>query len=128
DVFGWAVVFAIHLRACVERGRLWQADYALNELRERALALACIRRGLRSSYGRGFDELPHDLLARFADARAPAVSVADLCAAAAKGIELLLAEATDIDARAATLEPDLRGVQHWFLERAMGLAPRSAIS
>jgi hypothetical protein len=118
DLFGWAVVFAIHLRACVERGRLWQAAYDLDELRERGLALACVRRGLKSSYGRGFDELPPGVLAGFAETRAPTVTAAELCVAAAMGIDLLLAEATDQDPRAAALAPDLRAVERWFREHA----------
>jgi hypothetical protein len=128
DLFGWAVVFAIHLRACVERGRLWQADYDLGELRERGLALACVRRGLKSSYGRGFDELPAELLARFADARAPTVTTSDLCVAAARGIDLLLAEAIDLDPRAAALASDLRGVERWLRQRAELGAPPAAVS
>jgi hypothetical protein len=127
DLLGWAVVFAIHLRACLERGRLWQAEYDLNELRERAMGLACLRRGLRASYGRGFDELPAEVLARFAEVRASALTDAELCRAAAAGIELLLAEASGVDDRAEVIAADLRGVAGWFRERAEQPAPGTPI-
>src|SRR5262245_63050888 len=26
DIFGWGVIYALHARACIERGRVWQAD------------------------------------------------------------------------------------------------------
>ena len=128
ELLGWAVVFAIHLRACVERGRLWQADYDLNELRERAMGLACLGRGLRAGYGRDFDELPAELLARFAEVRASALTVAELCRAAAIGIDLLLAEATGLDDRAEAMTTDLRGVADWFRERAQRPAPGNRIA
>jgi hypothetical protein len=108
------VVFALHVRACIERGRLWQAEYDLNALRERALMLACVRRGLQATYGRGFDELPVDVLTAFADTRAHRVGVADLSAAAARAIYLLLTEARDLDSRTGELEADLRGVAEWL--------------
>ena len=27
DLFGWGVIYALHARACIERGRLWQAEH-----------------------------------------------------------------------------------------------------
>lgn len=118
DLFGWAVVYAIHARACIERGRLWQADYDLNALRERALAVACIGRGLKWSYGRAFDDLPSELLAAAARTRAASVAVSELSAATARAIELLLSEGADLDPRAAALEADLRAVARWLEERS----------
>jgi predicted nucleotidyltransferase len=110
ELFGWAVLFAIHARACIERGRLWQADYDLNALRERALALACVRRGLKETYGRGFDDLPPGLLASFAGTRSTTLTVGHLAAATASAIELLLSEAVDVDDRVAVLTGDLTAV------------------
>jgi hypothetical protein len=62
DLFGWAVVYARAGRGYIARGRLWQAAYCIDGVRERTLALACIRRGLDGSHGRGFDDLPPDVL------------------------------------------------------------------
>ncbi len=27
DLFGWGVIYALHGRACIERGRVWQAEH-----------------------------------------------------------------------------------------------------
>jgi hypothetical protein len=118
ELFGWAVLFAIHARACIERGRLWQADYDLNALRERALALASVRRGLKEAYGRGFDDLPDDLLAGFARTRASKLTAGELAAATAVAIDLLLSEAVDLDDRVAVLAGDLRAVAGYLEERS----------
>lgn len=68
DLFGWGVVYALHARACVERGRLWQAEHYVGEVRDHGLSLACLNAGLVAVQARGFDELPTQVLARFADA------------------------------------------------------------
>ena len=39
DLFGWGVIYALHTRACMERGRVWQA---LRRRRARPRALACL--------------------------------------------------------------------------------------
>ena len=62
DLFGWAVVYARAARAYVDRGRIWQAAYCIDGVRERALGLACIRRDLESAHGRGYDDLPSAVL------------------------------------------------------------------
>ena len=49
-------------RVCIERGRPWQAEYWISGVRDQALALACRRRGLKAWYGRGYDDLPADVL------------------------------------------------------------------
>ncbi len=45
DVFGWGVIYAVHARACIERGRLWQAEHYVGAVRDHALAIACLREG-----------------------------------------------------------------------------------
>lgn len=120
DLFGWAVVYAIHARACIERGRLWQADYDINALRERALAIACIKRGLKASYGRGFDDLPPELKTAFASTRASHIAAAELCAATARSIRLLVSEANELDERVPALQPTLISVARFLEERSAG--------
>ena len=56
---GWHHV--LHARACIERGRLWQAEWLIAALREHLLALACLRLGLPVHHARGADELPPDI-------------------------------------------------------------------
>jgi hypothetical protein len=68
DVFGWGVIYALHARACIERGRLWQAEHYVGAVRDHALSLACLHQGLTAVLARGYDDLPAETLARFADA------------------------------------------------------------
>lgn len=65
DAFGWGVVFARHGHVCLQRRRYWQAAFCISSVRNAAMDLACLHRGLPARYGRGYDELPPDLLARF---------------------------------------------------------------
>jgi predicted nucleotidyltransferase len=65
DIFGWAVIYALHARACIERGRFWQAEHYVGAVRDHALSLACLRRDLPVAHARGYDELPPETLASF---------------------------------------------------------------
>ena len=60
--FGW--LYALHARSCLERGRWWQAEYMISGVRDHALALACLRLGLPTVHGRGFDQLPAEVKAK----------------------------------------------------------------
>ena len=66
DIFGWGVIYALHARACIERGRVWQAEHYVGAVRDHALALACLTRGLVAVQARGYDDLPPEILAGFA--------------------------------------------------------------
>jgi hypothetical protein len=63
DLFGWGVIYGLHARACIERGRAWQAEHYIGAVRDHALSLACLRRGLPAVQARGYDDLPADTLA-----------------------------------------------------------------
>ena len=63
DIFGWGVIYALHARACIERGRVWQAEHYLGAVRDHALSLACLNRGQVAVQARGYDDLPPDTLA-----------------------------------------------------------------
>ncbi len=65
DLFGWGVIYALHARACIGRSRLWQAEHCVAAVRDYALSLACLRHGLPAVQGRGYDDLPQEILARF---------------------------------------------------------------
>ena len=39
DLFGWGVIYALHARACIERGRVWQAEHYVGAVRDHALSL-----------------------------------------------------------------------------------------
>jgi hypothetical protein len=68
ELFGWGVIYALHARACIERGRVWQAEHYVGAVRDHALSLACLRQGLPAVQARGYDDLSADTLARFDDA------------------------------------------------------------
>lgn len=65
DLVGWSVLWARHARVCLERGDFWQAVFCVNELRDNAMSLACIRHELPSRFGKGFDDLPEEVRAPF---------------------------------------------------------------
>lgn len=50
---GW--LYALHARSSLARGRVWQAEYMINGMRNEVVALACLRHGLPSHDGRGVD-------------------------------------------------------------------------
>jgi hypothetical protein len=58
ELFGYAVHPTAHARVAIERGRYWQAEYWISALRDKALALACRRRGLDGWYGRNSTGYP----------------------------------------------------------------------
>jgi hypothetical protein len=65
DLFGWGVIYALHARACIERGRVWQAEHCVGAVRDHALSLACLRHGLPAVQARGYDDLPAEALTQF---------------------------------------------------------------
>ena len=60
---GW--LYALHARSCIARGKLWQAEFMVSSIRDSALALAALRHGFPTAYGRGFDRLPREVTAKF---------------------------------------------------------------
>jgi hypothetical protein len=110
ELFGWGVHHALRARFCIERGKLWQAQYWIGGVRDQALALACLRRGLPTSYGRGFDALPAEVLDRFPDALVRSMDREELLRALGSAIECLLSEADQANGLAAKVEGQLRGL------------------
>lgn len=105
-LFGLGAHHAVRARFCIERGRLWQAEYWISGVRDQALALACRRRGLNAGHGRGYDELPADVL----DERMLVRSVRkeDLLQALDRAIDALLREAGDARDLASKVDGWLR--------------------
>jgi hypothetical protein len=105
-LFGLGAHHAVRARCCIERGRLWQAEYWISGVRDQALALACRRRGLNAWHGRGYDELPADVL----DERMLVRSVRkeDLLQALDRAIDALIREAGDARALASKVDGWLR--------------------
>jgi hypothetical protein len=65
DIFGWGVIYALHARACIERGRFWQAEHYVDAVRDHALSLACLSHGLPAAQARGYDDLSPETLTAF---------------------------------------------------------------
>jgi hypothetical protein len=95
DLFGWGVIYALHARACIERGRVWQAEHYAGAVRDHALSLACLRQGLPAVQARGFDDLSAETLARFEDAHVSAVEPGALRAALAASVLALMREGVE---------------------------------
>jgi hypothetical protein len=95
DLFGWGVIYALHARACIERGRAWQAEHYVGAVRDHALALACLREGVPAVQARGYDELSADTLARFGETHIDAVEPGVLRAALTASAVALMREAAE---------------------------------
>lgn len=111
ELFGYAIHHALRARFCLQRGRVWQAEYWISGVRDYALALACLRHSLPSRNGRGYDDLPADVRAPFVEALAGSLEPEELLRALGAAIASLLGEAhqsSDLRAMAAATEPQLR--------------------
>jgi hypothetical protein len=95
DLFGWGVIYALHARACIERGRVWQAEHYVGAVRDHALSLACLREGTVAVQARGYDDLSAETLARFAETHVAGLDANALRQALAASVRVLLNEATD---------------------------------
>jgi hypothetical protein len=92
DLFGWGVIYALHARACIERGRVWQAEHYVGAVRDHALSLACLRQGLLAVQARGYDDLSAETLARFEQAHVSAIEPGPLRAALGASVVALMRE------------------------------------
>jgi len=107
DLFGLGVHHAVRARFCIERSRWWQAEYWISGVRDQALALACRRRGLEVAHGRGFDDLPQEVLAPFDDALVRSLRPDELRRALMSAVSGLLRESAEAAELAARVEAQL---------------------
>lgn len=117
ESFGHAVHHALRARVCIERGRIWQAEYWISALRDEGLALACRARGLQDAYGRGFDRLPPDLLRTFEAALVTSLQRSELLRALGAALEALLSQSDEARAIADKVEAQLRELTAPHLDR-----------
>lgn len=78
ELVGLAWVHALHVRSSLARGRVWQAEYMLGQVRDHVLALACLRHALPTSEGRGWDDLPESVTSPLQAAFVRFLDVAEL--------------------------------------------------
>ncbi len=107
ELFGYAVHHALRARFCIERGRYWHAEYWLSGTRDYALHLACLRRNLPSTQGRGFDDLPSEIHGVFLNTFITTLTRDELLRALGLVIEGLLRETDDIKELAIKVKPQL---------------------
>jgi hypothetical protein len=111
-LFGLGVHHAVRGHICIQRGRLWQAEYWIHGVRDQALALACCRLDLETSNGRGFDHLPPEVLDAFAGALVGTIAEPELRRALAVGTIGLLREAGGTSEAAKRVRRDLDEICH----------------
>jgi hypothetical protein len=78
EMIGLGWLYALHSRSCIERGKVWQAEYMISAVRDQALALAALRHGLPPVQGRGFDKLPDGVRSRFEGALVRSLEIEEL--------------------------------------------------
>jgi hypothetical protein len=106
--FGWFSVrrssarlswhHVLHARICIERNKLWQAEYWISGVRDHALTLACLRFGQPARYAKGVDGLPSEVTTRFEDALVRALTPSELWRALGVAAAQLLRELWEADA------------------------------
>ena len=97
DLFGWGVVYGLHARTCIERGRVWQAEHYIGAVRDHALSLACLRFALPAVQARGYDDLPAGIRAGFDATHVGSLAPRRLHGALSAGMRALLHEAAEAD-------------------------------
>jgi len=107
ELFGYAVHHALRARFCIERGRFWQAEYWISGVRDYALSLACLRRGLPTAHGRGSDNLPPEVLKVFEGALVRSLEPTELQSALNCVIQGLLTEVEEVQETANKVQPYL---------------------
>jgi hypothetical protein len=95
DIFGWGVIYALHARACIERGRVLQAEHYVGAVRDHAFSLACLREGRPAVQARGYDDLSAETIARFEHAHVGALEPGPLRAALAASVLELMREGAE---------------------------------
>jgi hypothetical protein len=114
ELIGMAWLFVRHARVCIERGLPWQAEWCIANVRDHALALACLRLGLPTRYAKGVDRLPPDVTSAFEPTLISSLEEAELrraleAAAAAYGEELSRTDA-ELAARLVPMLADVASV------------------
>jgi hypothetical protein len=101
DLFGWGVIYGLHARVCIGRGRVWQAEHYISAVRDHALSLACLRRELVAVEARGYDDLPAYNLASFDGTHVGSLEPELLRSALSAAMRALLHEGKEADVQSA---------------------------
>jgi len=109
-LYGVALHHAVRVRVSMERRRYWQAEYWISETRALALGLAALRAALNPREGRGFDDLPPNVLQGFRGALAASVEPAELWRAFEVVVTGLIGMSDAGEADGPALAAQLRGL------------------
>jgi predicted nucleotidyltransferase len=108
EMIGLGWLYALHSRSCIERGKVWQAEYMISSVRDQAIALAAARHGLPTREGRGFDGLPQEVRSSFEGAVVRSIDTHELKRAFRVATQRLLSEIQHVNpALAIALEGPL---------------------
>lgn len=111
DLIGMGWLYALHARSGIARGRLLQALYMVNGIRDQVLSLACLRYRLPPDQGRGVDDLPDNVKQTIADTVVCGLDRRELIRAFAAATDALLIEADHVDPlQSSQLEVPVREV------------------
>lgn len=111
DLVGLAWHHVLHARACIERGKPWQAEWLIGGVREHVLALACLRLGHTTRFAKGNDLLPSELTAPLEATLVRSLDNDELHRALAAAADALVAELERTDSALATrLRPTLEAL------------------
>src|SRR5258706_8660916 len=108
ELFGYAVHHALRARFCIERGRYWLVEYWISSTRDYALGLACRRHGLQTANGRGYDDLPPEILNALTGSFVISLERDELLRSLGSAINGLLRETDEVKELASKVEPQLR--------------------
>src|SRR5947208_12938479 len=92
ELIGLAWLYGLHVRSSIARHRLLQAEYVLSNMRNRVIALACLRHGFSTSEGSGFDDLADDQRSGFAECYPASLEPEELHRAFQRTMSALLVE------------------------------------
>lgn len=119
DLLGLGWLYALHARSSIRRGRRWQAEYMIGEVRRHVLKLACLRNGLPTSDGRGLDRLPASEAQPLEEALVSSLDEGTLWRAFGAAMDGLIREARLLDTRLSErIEPSLRDLAEPLPPRA----------
>lgn len=110
EVLAWGTLYAIHVRACIGRKKYWQAHSSLSALLDKSMTLACVRLNLATGFGRGFDDLPDDVLIQCSEALVDHLDPAELTRAFRAAVVCLLHEAKQIHELGSKVTPHLESL------------------
>ena len=108
DLLGLAWHHLLHARACIARGKPWQAEWLISGVRAHVLALACRRLGYATRFAKGADELPRAATAAVDATLVRSLDERELRRALAAAVNAYVTELRESNAElSARLEPML---------------------